>query len=93
MKKRIFFLKCLYEGDVQGVGFRYKAFQFAQTFPVKGFIKNMPDGRVQLEVEGESTDVLAFKKALDQAMTSHIQHTTVENTWRTASFASFDIAH
>lgn len=49
-----------FSGRVQGVGFRYQTFQIAKEFEVSGFVRNLPDGRVQLEAEGGKMQVLAF---------------------------------
>src|SRR5215813_12067767 len=39
-----------FTGRVQGVGFRYQTLQLAKGFEVSGWVMNLPDGRVQLEV-------------------------------------------
>jgi acylphosphatase len=43
-----------YSGRVQGVGFRYTAQRIARSFAVTGWVRNLPDGRVELIVEGDS---------------------------------------
>ncbi|MCB1228163.1 MAG: acylphosphatase [Verrucomicrobiales bacterium] len=40
----------LYSGRVQGVGFRYSARQIASGYEVTGWVKNLPDGRVEMQV-------------------------------------------
>lgn len=42
------------EGKVQGVGFRYHAHQTAQELGLSGWVKNLPDGTVEIAAEGES---------------------------------------
>jgi acylphosphatase len=49
-KKR---LHAFFSGHVQGVGFRYTAQRVAEDFSITGFIRNLPDGRVELLIEGE----------------------------------------
>lgn len=49
MRKRIVF-----SGRVQGVGFRFTAIQYARQFGLTGWVKNMYDGTVLMEVQGES---------------------------------------
>ena len=44
--------RCTTPGRVQGVGFRYTVRSLAVGFDVTGFVRNLPDGRVHLVVEG-----------------------------------------
>lgn len=41
-------------GKVQGVGFRYYTQKKALELQISGFVKNMNDGSVYIEAEGES---------------------------------------
>lgn len=50
-------VRVAYEGEVQGVGFRYTARAIANRLGVTGGAENMPDGSVQLVAEGPE-DVL-----------------------------------
>lgn len=45
-------LKITVEGRVQGVGFRYHTKQMARQLGLKGYVKNMSNGNVYIEVEG-----------------------------------------
>ncbi len=47
-------------GVVQNVGFRFYTHRKANELGVKGFVKNMPDGSVYAEAEGEPTVIEAF---------------------------------
>jgi len=49
-------------GRVQGVGFRYSARSTALIFGIRGFIRNLPNGDVYLEVEGNSDQVEEYIK-------------------------------
>lgn len=53
-----------YSGRVQGVGFRFTAVSIAREFQVGGYVKNLPDGRVQLEAEGQPDEVQRFLAAI-----------------------------
>ncbi|MFL6583615.1 MAG: acylphosphatase, partial [Chthoniobacterales bacterium] len=53
-----------YEGNVQGVGFRYTVKSIARGFDVTGFVGNLRDGRVELQASGDETEVRAFLDAV-----------------------------
>ncbi len=40
-------------GRVQGVGFRYRATYAARAYGLTGYVRNLDDGRVEMEVQGE----------------------------------------
>lgn len=45
--------ECLhFSGRVQGVGFRYTARSIASRLPIMGYVRNLPDGRVELVAQG-----------------------------------------
>lgn len=43
-----------FKGTVQGVGFRYTCHNYAQGLGLKGTVRNLPDGRVELWAQGAS---------------------------------------
>lgn len=51
-------------GKVQGVGFRYFARQRAEIHGVSGFVRNLPDGSVEVHAEGAETALSAFEADL-----------------------------
>ncbi|MEP6945643.1 MAG: acylphosphatase [Acidobacteriota bacterium] len=61
-------------GEVQGVGYRFFAQRSAARYQVRGYIRNLQDGRVEAHVEGSPTDVEAFKMDLAAGpKQSHVQ--------------------
>ncbi|MDF1860754.1 MAG: acylphosphatase [Verrucomicrobiales bacterium] len=64
----------LFAGRVQGVGFRYSTKQLAKGFDVLGWVKNLPDGRVELQLMGEAEELDEFIQELhDSPLGHHIQ--------------------
>lgn len=47
----------IFHGMVQGVGFRYTAYYAAQRNGVYGWVRNLPDGTVEAEVEGTEANI------------------------------------
>jgi acylphosphatase len=54
----------LVRGRVQRVGFRYFAEEMARIEGVNGFVRNLPDGRVEAVAEGDAESVLRFERAI-----------------------------
>ncbi len=42
----------IFSGRVQHVGFRYTAYYMARELGLTGWVDNLPDGRVEMEVQG-----------------------------------------
>ncbi len=58
----------LYSGRVQGVGFRYTTKQIASGYEVTGTVKNLADGRVELQaVAADAGELEAFLAAIDES--------------------------
>jgi acylphosphatase len=84
----------MYEGRVQGVGFRYTARQIAMGFDVMGWVRNLPDGQVELLAAGEEEEVEAFLKAIaESALASFIRKQTVHEVPPPKGLRGFDIVH
>jgi acylphosphatase len=61
-----------YRGRVQGVGFRYTTRRIATRFDVAGYVKNLPDGRVEVVAEGEGGEIERFLDEVSTRMTGYI---------------------
>jgi acylphosphatase len=67
-------LQVFYEGNVQGVGFRWSVRNIAKGFDVTGWIRNLRDGRVEMQVTGEENEVRAFLDGIKESeLASHIR--------------------
>ena len=61
MKRQV---HAFFSGTVQGVGFRYTAERLARRYPLTGYVRNLPDGRVELLAEGEEESLLQLSASL-----------------------------
>ena len=87
-------LQVLYEGNVQGVGFRYTVKQIAKGFDLTGSVRNLPDGRVELNATGEDDEVRAFLEAIEQSeLRAHIRKQSQTPLPDPQDFHGFEIRH
>ena len=54
----------LISGRVQGVGFRFFAREAAQVENLSGWVRNLPDGRVEVQADGDGEAVDRFERRL-----------------------------
>jgi len=82
----------LYEGRVQGVGFRWMARRIAQGFDICGSVRNLPDGRVELQVSGDQSEVVTFLDEIrESALAGHITAEHIHEIETTAPHRGFQI--
>lgn len=63
-----------FSGRVQGVGFRYSTKRLAMGFDLVGWVRNLDDGRVEMQVMGEEREVKEFIDEIhDSPLGHHIQ--------------------
>ena len=82
-----------FSGRVQGVGFRYTTYRLAQSCDVRGFVQNLADGSVLLEVEGSVAELDRFLESIQDVMGRHIDDVQTHQTDHTGEFAEFEIRH
>jgi acylphosphatase len=80
-----------FRGNVQGVGFRYTTVRVASSFTVTGCVMNMPDGTVEMVVEGERDEITAFLEAVCDRMGRHIRDHDVQWKTPTGEFSEFGV--
>ena len=70
--------RVIFEGRVQGVGFRYTVKDLSRGFEVCGWVRNLPDGSVELQVMGEPDEIESFIKEIaeESSVAHHIKNLT-----------------
>lgn len=82
-----------FSGRVQGVGFRYTTRNIAIQYNVDGYVRNMPDGRVELVMEGPEGEMGGVVDDLRRRMNGFIHNVQSDVTPATGEFEHFTIRH
>ena len=61
-----------YSGRVQGVGFRWQALASIEGMTVDGYVRNLPDGRVKLVLEGAPVQTAAAAECVREALAHYL---------------------
>ena len=82
-----------YSGRVQGVGFRWTTCRVAGGYEVTGTVRNLPDGRVEVIVEGPPEVVNAMLAELEGTMGSHIRDVKADTSPATGQYGDFRVSY
>ena len=80
-----------FSGHVQGVGFRYTALRAAGGHEVTGYVRNLPDGRVEVVAEGAKEEIDGFLADLAERMRGYIHKTVQETSEAAGQFDGFTV--
>jgi len=82
-----------FSGNVQGVGFRYTTVRTAGGYDITGYVRNLPDGSVEVVAEGEGKEIDAFLADLAGKMGGYIRDKSEQTAEAGGSFKSFDVRY
>ena len=85
--------RVIYHGHVQGVGFRATVHNVAQRFPVTGYVRNLPDGTVELVADGLVGDLEAFLIAVGDQVSRYVTKADVTDMHGGDPLAGFGIRY
>lgn len=88
MKRRI---HVYYSGRVHGVGFRFTVEGVAQQLALTGWVRNLPDGKVEAVCEGKEENLNLFLDKIKKIMAGYISKENVDWMEATDEFKSFNI--
>jgi acylphosphatase len=79
-------------GQVQGVGYRYFAVRAARELGLKGWVRNLPDGRVEAYAAGPANLLEDFEAQLRKGpLSGEVRGVEVEDSTPDARIVGFDI--
>ena len=84
---------CYFSGHVQGVGFRYTVKNIALCHDVSGYVRNLPDGRVELVMEGPDQEMDELVNEICQRMSGYVKKVDHNLFPATGEFSQFCIRH
>lgn len=83
--------RMIFTGHVQGVGFRYTVRSIAKGRQVTGYVRNLPDGSVELVAQGEFPEINAFASDVAERFRENISHCERRSDPNAAVYKVFDI--
>jgi len=79
------------KGRVQGVGYRYFAQRIALRLGVRGWVRNLPSGDVEVHAEADGATLASFREELERGPSSAAVEEVAEETARADHYSSFEI--
>ncbi|HSW01809.1 MAG TPA: acylphosphatase [Sedimentisphaerales bacterium] len=81
----------VFRGRVQGVGFRYTSRQIASHYAVTGFVRNCPDGTVEMFIQGEPDEIDNCIADIQSEFAGHVRDTQIEPAAFSPRYTDFRI--
>ena len=73
VRKRIY-----YQGSVQGVGFRFTTHRMANRHRLTGYVRNLPDGTVEMLAQGRPGDIDDCIRDVKESFTGYLRETRIQ---------------
>ena len=81
----------IFQGRVQGVGFRFMSEKFANKFSLSGWVRNNPDGTVEAMVQGKEDRIKLFLRSLKEYFKDYLTDFSQETLPESSEFEGFSI--
>jgi acylphosphatase len=81
----------IFIGSVQGVGFRFTAFNIANRYQLTGMVRNMPDRSVEMIAQGEPEDISDCIRDIKESFTGYIRDVKIEDAPQDSKLKDFKI--
>ena len=83
--------KIVFSGRVQGIGFRFTALNIANRYDLKGYVRNIPDGEVEMLAQGSAEMIDDFVRDLQDSFVGSISHIDIEEATPDPKITDFRI--
>ena len=83
----------IFSGMVQGVGFRFTVQRYALDFGLKGWVKNLPSGSVEILMQGPKETIEALCQNIEDDFEGHVHDREVQFTPVETKFKNFQIVY
>jgi acylphosphatase len=81
----------IFIGQVQGIGFRFTAFNIANRHQLTGFVRNLPDGTVEMFAQGPAETVDDCIRDIEEEFSGYIRETKIEEIPPNPKYEEFKI--
>lgn len=81
----------IFTGQVQGVGFRFTAFNTANRHQLTGFVRNLPDGTVEMLAQGPAQAIDDCIRDIEEEFSGYIRETKIKEIPPNPQYKDFEI--
>jgi len=81
----------IFVGRVQGVGFRFTAFDIANRYQLTGQVCNLPDGTVEMVVQGTADNINDCIQDMKESFAGYVRETKIKEIPPNSDYKDFKI--
>ena len=81
----------IFEGHVQGIGFRFTVERLASNLGIKGWVKNLPSGEVEIVCQSDKKTIDDFLGKIRTQFSNYIRGEEIDLIDATDKFDNFQI--
>ena len=81
----------IFTGRVQGVGFRFTAYNIAHRHQLTGLVRNLPDGTVEMLAQGRPEDIDDCIRDIKESFVGYTREAKIEETPLNPQYTDFKI--
>lgn len=82
-----------FSGRVQGVGFRFTAQRIACRYGIKGYVRNLPDGSVEMFAQSTGENIAETLKDISETFKANLRDTKIVNVTANSKYKEFCITY